>query len=84
LECFAIKEIATRGDGAQIIQEVTSLTLGTPSDDWFAIPADYTERSPLTVEHLYEKRFHKEFFGGAIAAGLEKKYYMLRALVSNK
>lgn len=81
LNCFAVKEIAKRSDGAEIIRDVTFLTEGPPSDDLFTIPADYTERSPLTVEHLYEGKFHRAFWGESIAAGLEKKYFTLRAMV---
>jgi hypothetical protein len=79
LNCFAIKEIDTRDDGARTETEVVELARGTPSESLFAIPDDYVERSPKEMEALYKQKYNEGFYGGAGAQTLETRYQKLRS-----
>jgi hypothetical protein len=77
LNCFAVKEIATRGT-MRVEARVDSLTEIEPPSDMFNVPSGYTERSPLEMEGAYKERFGAGFWGEQIAAGLERRYRRLR------
>jgi hypothetical protein len=73
LDCFSVKEIY-RSAGARTEEVVESLEEGEPDRSWTAVPAEYTERSPATVDGLLQKATGKPAFGYAWGARIEKDY----------
>jgi hypothetical protein len=78
LRCFTVMQIYSTPDGASVETEVTSINEGTPQEDLFEIPPDYTERSPLEEEHLHREMTQKPLWGEGGAAHVEKRYQRLR------
>jgi hypothetical protein len=73
LDCFTVKEIY-RSAGARTEEVVESLEEGEPDRALAAVPAEYTERSPATVDDLHQKATGQPAFGYAWGTKIEKDY----------
>lgn len=85
LNCFPVKRVDTRADGARTEVEVEALSEGEPDPGLFKSPGDYVERSPLAMEAAYMQKFGGVgFYGDAAAKSLDMSYWKHRTVASSK
>jgi hypothetical protein len=70
LNCFVLRSTVIlqkneTGAGSPNEKEVTLLIEGPPAESMFAIPADYTERSPAQIDEEYGRLFPGQFLFGS-------------------
>ena len=80
LNCFALADTYTFGDGGWNESKVIRIVEGEPPEGWFAVPKGYTERSPSQVTAAYAKRFPGyKLMSDQMAAMEDRTYYLHRS-----
>jgi hypothetical protein len=79
LACFTLREIYSVSDGPWNRRTVISLVRGEPPSSMFDIPANYVERSPSELSHIWKTLFGAPFLRDGSLNAYEKRYLSHRS-----
>lgn len=79
LSCYPLRTLDVKSDirGSETSRDVTEVlgvTEGAPSENLFAIPPEYAERSPSEISSEYSRRFGKRIAAPDVLERLDKNY----------
>jgi hypothetical protein len=75
LDCFPLMETYTSTRGPRNERVVTRVDLGEPPESLFAIPDEYTERSPFELDAVWAAQYAGRTFWGADVQRMGDRYF---------